>query len=124
MLGRRCRNALHPVTGQVKLKQPRDLHLAPTITYGNGRPIPLTDRGALVSASLQAKREALAAHDKAEEERRDRERLANGQGRSVAWPSASPIPPAPWTGHPCGRGGSGAADGEEQRRGNEPGRGL
>jgi hypothetical protein len=72
---------LHPVTGQAKLKQPRDPHPAPTITYGNGRPIPISDQAALIPASMRAERDAVAAYDKAEEERQDRERLANGQGQ-------------------------------------------
>jgi hypothetical protein len=69
----------HPVTGKVK-QQARDLHPTPTVTYGNGPPIPVTDSTALAIAAERLGREALAAHDKAEEDRRDREQRANEQG--------------------------------------------
>ncbi|MBP0446713.1 hypothetical protein J8J14_18205 [Roseomonas sp. SSH11] len=70
----------HPVTGEVK-QQARDIHPSPTVTYGNGRPIPVTDSTALVIAAERFGREALAAHDRAEDERHERERRANQQGQ-------------------------------------------
>jgi len=90
---------LHPVTGRPKPEPIR--HVGPTITYGDGRAIPVSDQAAQLSAAGHAEREGLAEAERQREAQRRNGREPRQMVRS-GHPTGSFDPLGPILGMPDG----------------------